>query len=706
LQGVQGVQGDAGPTGPQGAQGNAGLTGPTGAQGNSGPTGPTGPQGVDGQSSSFYQYKSETTQTSGVPANGHLFWNNITQVSATQITLSHLERGGIDIDIFLSFIKTGDSFVLQDQNNSTDFQKWEVSATPTIVPNSYVTLPVTLVTSGGAGTTNFADNIDLLVVIQSVGVVGPTGPQGVTGPTGAASTVAGPTGPQGNVGPTGAQGDVGPTGPQGLQGIQGIQGDTGATGPTGPQGSQGEVGPTGPQGIQGVAGATGPTGAQGIQGDTGTTGPTGPQGIQGNTGATGATGSTGAQGIQGDLGPTGPQGIQGIQGIQGVAGPTGPQGIQGNAGPTGPTGVTGATGPTGTTVYPSAGVAISTGTAWDTSVAPGTTGNVLTSNGTNWLSAAAASGGLAYIYTTTAVTATNNQGVLTNTAGGAFTVTLPATPSVGNQVVIADAGGSWGTNNLTVARNGSTIGGLAENLVCDISSVSVQFVYSGTTWELYAQVGGNGGTDAIIVAQKLVLTSQTLSTASAGTLEYDGRVPYFTPQGLQRGVVPGMQYYRLNSALVGANATGAQSWLGVGVTLSSNTVYAFEAYFPMSKAAGTTAHSVSSVFGGTATLNNIGYSVFSAGASSTPLSSPVTGSMYYFQVGTASVFTGVGLASNPVALHARLSGTVSVNAGGTFIPQYQLSAAPGGAYTVALGAYFLIYPISTSGSNTSVGTWA
>jgi hypothetical protein len=80
--------------------------------------------------------------------------------------------------------------------------------------------------------------------------------------------------------------------------------------------------------------------------------------------------------------------------------------------------------------------------------------------------------------------------------------------------------------------------------------------------------------------------------------------------------------------------------------------------------------------------------------------------MYYIQVATASVFTGVGLAANPVALHARLSGTVSVNAGGTFIPQYQLSAAPGGAYTVALGAYFLIYPVGTSGSNTSVGTWA
>jgi hypothetical protein len=380
-----------GPTGPQGIQGDVGPTGPTGAQGNTGPTGPTGSQGADGQSSSFYQYKSETTQTSGVPANGHLFWNNTTQISATQITLSHLERGNIDIDIFLSFIKTGDSFVLQDQNNSVDFQKWEVSATPTIVPNSYVTLPVTLVTSGGAGTTNFADNINLLVVIQSVGVVGPTGPQGATGPTGAASTVAGPTGPQGATGPTGAQGDVGPTGPQGIQGNQGIQGDTGATGPTGPQGIQGAVGPTGPQGIQGVVGATGPTGAQGIQGDTGATGPTGPQGIQG------VAGPTGPQGVQGDVGATGPTGPQGIQGVQGVVGPTGPQGVQGIQG------IQGNTGPTGPTTYPDAGVAISTGTAWATSVLPGASGNVLTSNGTVWSSTAPA------VTLTNAVTLANKQ---------------------------------------------------------------------------------------------------------------------------------------------------------------------------------------------------------------------------------------------------------------------------------------------------------
>jgi hypothetical protein len=244
-------------------------------------------------------------------------------------------------------------------------------------------------------------------------------------------------------------------------------------------------------------------------GPTGSTGPTGPQGIVGPTGPQGDIGPTGPTGSQGDLGPTGPTGAAST-----VAGPTGPTGNTGDVGPTGPTGTS------GPTVYPAAGVVISTGTAWDTSVSPGTAGNVLTSTGTTWGSVALPAGGLTYIFTTTPVTATDKQGVLTDTSVASFTVTLPPTPSTGAQVVIADAGASWGTNNLTVARNGSTIGGLAEDLVCDITGASVQFVYDGTTWEVYAQIGGNGGT-AVTLAGVQTLTNKTISGAD-NTLTVDG----------------------------------------------------------------------------------------------------------------------------------------------------------------------------------------
>lgn len=141
--------------------------------------------------------------------------------------------------------------------------------------------------------------------------------------------------------------------------------------------------------------------------------------------------------------------------------------------------------------------------------APGTSGNVLLSNGTAWTSSTLPPGGLVYVFTTTPITLTDKQGALTNTSGGAFTVTLPATPSTGAQVVVADAGNAWGTNNLTVGRNGSTIGGLAENLVCDITGASVQLVYDGTTWEVYAQIGGQGG-NVVTVTGIQTLTNKTI----------------------------------------------------------------------------------------------------------------------------------------------------------------------------------------------------
>jgi hypothetical protein len=283
-------------------KGETGPTGPTGAASTvEGPTGPTGPQGSPGQSSSFYKYNAHNGIT-GIPTSGQLQWDNSTQINSTTITVSHLTRDNLDIDVFLAILKTNDLLIVQDENNSANYQKWTISSTPTIVDNSHVIVPVALTSSAGTGTTNFANGHDISLIVVNTGIVGPTGPQGVAGPTGG-------TGPTGPTGLTGSTGPTGPTGPTGT---------TGTTGPTGPTGAASTVeGPTGPTGAWTTTSSTPPTGA--TEGDAW---------FDPNTGGIfiyydGYWVETGAA----PLGPTGPTGATGIQGI------TGPTGIQGPPGP-------------------------------------------------------------------------------------------------------------------------------------------------------------------------------------------------------------------------------------------------------------------------------------------------------------------------------------------------------------------------------------
>jgi len=195
------------------------------------------------------------------------------------------------------------------------------------------------------------------------------------------------------------------------------------------------------------------------------------------------------------------------------------------------TGVTGtlpvANGGTSLATLTANNVILGNGTSAPLFVAPSTTGNVLTSNGTTWASSAPAAGGVSYTAVKTAnYTAVNNDGVLTNTTGGAFTVTLPTSPSVGNIIIVVDSFSQWGTNNLTVDPTalikiaGNTAG---DTLTCDITGATVTLVYTGATygWNVSAQVGGNGGTAVTLTGTQTLtnktLTSPTLTTPVAST---------------------------------------------------------------------------------------------------------------------------------------------------------------------------------------------
>ena len=74
-------------------------------------------------------------------------------------------------------------------------------------------------------------------------------------------------------------------------------------------------------------------------------------------------------------------------------------------------------------------------------------------------------------------TAVAGQGIFANTSGGAFTVTLPASPSLGDEVTIVDYAGTFDTNNLTVGRNSQPIMGTAADLTVSIERAGFTLVY-------------------------------------------------------------------------------------------------------------------------------------------------------------------------------------------------------------------------------------
>ena len=79
-----------------------------------------------------------------------------------------------------------------------------------------------------------------------------------------------------------------------------------------------------------------------------------------------------------------------------------------------------------------------------------------------------------------------NRGYFVDTTGGAKTMTLPTGVTIGDTVRINDLAGTFGTNNLTVARNGSNIQGVADDLVVSVNQSSFGLVYSNGTygWKL------------------------------------------------------------------------------------------------------------------------------------------------------------------------------------------------------------------------------
>lgn len=116
----------------------------------------------------------------------------------------------------------------------------------------------------------------------------------------------------------------------------------------------------------------------------------------------------------------------------------------------------------------------------DLFIQTGSTPRVLQYSGVTWM---ALTPSPQWDEVTSATSVVSNTNYLANTSSAAYTVTLPASPQLGDRITFVDATGSFGTNPLTINPNGLTImGQTGKSLQLSDNNVSVDLVFYNATY--------------------------------------------------------------------------------------------------------------------------------------------------------------------------------------------------------------------------------
>lgn len=108
---------------------------------------------------------------------------------------------------------------------------------------------------------------------------------------------------------------------------------------------------------------------------------------------------------------------------------------------------------------------------------------ILGYDGTAWIPVENSGGSsVNYIEKGSAYTAVKDDYIFADSSGGAFQITLPGSPSMGDTVSILDATGSFDSENVTIGRNGNNIMGLGDDYILDVVNSETIFKYYNSTY--------------------------------------------------------------------------------------------------------------------------------------------------------------------------------------------------------------------------------
>lgn len=158
----------------------------------------------------------------------------------------------------------------------------------------------------------------------------------------------------------------------------------------------------------------------------------------------------------------------------------------------------------------------------------------------------------------------------------------------------------------------------------------------------------------------------------------------------------------LTNDVTGTDGNATQAVFTTGsFTAAASTSYWFEAFYHIVRSAGSTSHTTSTLFGGTATYTSVRYLA--------QVTNPTGNALANVQQivaadQNATVLTAANT-STTENLEIKLNGVIRVNGAGTIIPCFQYSAAPGGAPTIKANSYFRMLKLGTD-VVTAAGSWS
>ena len=291
------------------------------------------------------------------------------------------------------------------------------------------------------------------------------------------------------------------------------------------------------------------------------------------------------------------------------------------------------------------------------------------------------------------VTATGN--IVAGSGGTGF---ISATGNVvAGQRMIATGNitGNGLVSTSTISATGNIAGGNITTVGNVVASGNVNASFTNS------RIRPNVGTTTLASLQ--FTAGDLLTTPAAGAIEYDGVVLYSTGTANRRGLSPSVALRVAANNNTLSDSASAQNVFGTpsSITLDASTTYMFEAVYYITRAAGTTSHTLSTLFALGGTLSSMTYTADTTSTTGNTLGAV---SRIYGTGATATVVTGASTSATE-NITVVLKGIIRSNTSGTFTPQIQYSAAPGGAPTVLANSYIKLVPLGNNSMN-QIGSWA